>query len=312
MTGEAPENSAPAEADEDRQMSAAVKPDDGQEMQAAAREVRQRKAAPSGLGSLAGALTDEQKHMFGPLFRQKENQKQIFDALDQISLEPDTGNLIITGPRSFCERTAQSILEIVHAADPNFSGKTAKANGKSINALPEGQMQKILAKIDGGALVIGNASVLTEEAIARLKKSLSASHGIILILMDTRRAMDTLLAKNSDAMRSFDARIDIRPLGVRALTAYGKEYALSKDYVLDTFAELQLASRIAALNVPRHHPTINEVQEIVDAAIAHASRKSLHTLWEIITRKRYDKDDRIILHEKDFIEGKKKNPSDEG
>ena len=312
VTGEEPENSAPAEADEDRQMSAAVKPDDGQEMQAAAREVRQRKAAPSGLGSLAGALTDEQKHMFGPLFRQKENQKQIFDALDQISLEPDTGNLIITGPRNFCERTAQSILEIVHAADPNFSGKTAKANGKSINALPEGQMQKILAKIDGGALVIGNASVLTEEAIARLKKSLSASHGIILILMDTRRAMDTLLAKNSDAMRSFDARIDIRPLGVRALTAYGKEYALSKDYVLDTFAELQLASRIAALNVPRHHPTINEVQEIVDAAIAHASRKSLHTLWEIITRKRYDKDDRIILHEKDFIEGKKKNPSDEG
>ena len=82
--------------------------------------------------------------------------------------------------------------------------------------------------------------------------------------------------------------------------------------MLDTFAELQLASRIAALNVPRHHPTINEVQEIVDAAIAHASRKSLHTLWEIITRKRYDKDDRIILHEKDFIEGKKKNPSDEG
>ena len=312
VTEEEPENSAPAEADEDRQMSAAVKPDDGQEMQAAAREVRQRKAAPSGLGSLAGALTDEQKHMFGPLFRQKENQKQIFDALDQISLEPDTGNLIITGPRNFCERTAQSILEIVHAADPNFSGKTAKANGKSINALPEGQMQKILAKIDGGALVIGNASVLTEEAIARLKKSLSASHGIILILMDTRRAMDTLLAKNSDAMRSFDARIDIRPLGVRALTAYGKEYALSKDYVLDTFAELQLASRIAALNVPRHHPTINEVQEIVDAAIAHASRKSLHTLWEIITRKRYDKDDRIILHEKDFIEGKKKNPSDEG
>lgn len=312
VTEEEPENSAPAEADENRQMSAAVKPDDGQEMQAAAREVRQRKAAPSGLGSLAGALTDEQKHMFGPLFRQKENQKQIFDALDQISLEPDTGNLIITGPRNFCERTAQSILEIVHAADPNFSGKTAKANGKSINALPEGQMQKILAKIDGGALVIGNASVLTEEAIARLKKSLSASHGIILILMDTRRAMDTLLAKNSDAMRSFDARIDIRPLGVRALTAYGKEYALSKDYVLDTFAELQLASRIAALNVPRHHPTINEVQEIVDAAIAHASRKSLHTLWEIITRKRYDKDDRIILHEKDFIEGKKKNPSDEG
>ena len=309
---EEPENSASAEADEDRQMSAAVKPDDGQEMQAAAREVRQRKAAPSGLGSLAGALTDEQKHMFGPLFRQKENQKQIFDALDQISLEPDTGNLIITGPRNFCERTAQSILEIVHAADPNFSGKTAKANGKSINALPEGQMQKILTRIDGGALVIGNASVLTEEAIARLKKSLSASHGIILILMDTRRAMDTLLAKNSDAMRSFDARIDIRPLGVRALTAYGKEYALSKDYVLDTFAELQLASRIAALNVPRHHPTINEVQEIVDAAIAHASRKSLHTLWEIITRKRYDKDDRIILHEKDFIEGKKKNPSDEG
>ena len=312
VTEEEPENAAPAEADEDRQMSAAVKLDDGQEMQAAAREVRQRKAAPSGLGSLAGALTDEQKHMFGPLFRQKENQKQIFDALDQISLEPDTGNLIITGPRNFCERTAQSILEIVHAADPNFSGKTAKANGKSINALPEGQMQKILAKIDGGALVIGNASVLTEEAIARLKKSLSASHGIILILMDTRRAMDTLLAKNSDAMRSFDARIDIRPLGVRALTAYGKEYALSKDYVLDTFAELQLASRIAALNVPRHHPTINEVQEIVDAAIAHASRKSLHTLWEIITRKRYDKDDRIILHEKDFIEGKKKNPSDEG
>ena len=308
---EAPEETAPAERDEEPEETAPAEPDEAQKRPAPAMADRQRKAAPSRPGSLAEALTDEQKHMFGPMFRQKENQRQVFDALDKISLEPDTGNLIITGPRNFCERTAQSILEIVHAADPNFSGKTAKANGKSINALPEGQMQKILAKIDGGALVIGNASVLTDEAVARLKKSLSASHGIILILMDTRRAMDALLAKNSGTMQSFDARIDIRPLGVRALTAYGKEYALSKDYVLDTFAELQLASRIAALNVPRHYPTINEVQEIVDTAIARASKKSLHTLWEIITRKRYDKDDRIILHEKDFIEGKKKNPSDE-
>ena len=64
--------------------------------------------------------------------------------------------------------------------------------------------------------------------------------------------------------------------------------------------QLALSSRISARQTRDHQVTTKEVRDLVDEAIGWASKKNLHTLMLILSRKRYDQDDRIIIHEKDF------------
>ena len=45
---------------------------------------------------------------------------------------------------------------------------------------------------------------------------------------------------------------------------------------------------------------LQKVKDIVDEAIAHAERGGLKKAFSIITSRRYDDDDYVILHEKDF------------
>ena len=92
----------------------------------------------------------------------------------------------------------------------------------------------------------------------------------------------------------------MKPLNDKALVSYGVEYAMARDYSIDEFGRMALASRIAALQTRDHHVSTREVRDIVDEAIRYASRKSLKTLWAVLTKKRYDADDRIIIREKDF------------
>ena len=46
--------------------------------------------------------------------------------------------------------------------------------------------------------------------------------------------------------------------------------------------------------------SIAEVKEIVDDAVAHAERGSIRKAFAVLTSSRYDENDYIILHEKDF------------
>ena len=47
--------------------------------------------------------------------------------------------------------------------------------------------------------------------------------------------------------------------------------------------------------------TVMEVKEIVDEAIYRANKKTVGHFFDILFGKRYDKEDMIILREKDFI-----------
>ena len=65
---------------------------------------------------------------------------------------------------------------------------------------------------------------------------------------------------------------------------------------------LALYTRIDERQTADHFVTIDEVEEIVDAAIKHANRLSAGHLLDVVFGKRYDDDDMIILREKDFVQ----------
>jgi hypothetical protein len=49
-----------------------------------------------------------------------------------------------------------------------------------------------------------------------------------------------------------------------------------------------------------HHVTVEEVRDIVDEAIGVSEKKTPGHLFDSMKRKRYDSEDRMILHQKDF------------
>ena len=249
----------------------------------------------------AHVLTKEEARLFGPFCRVKENRQQLTNALETVSLASYTGNLIITGNEQTADKVAQGILEVIRRGDSNFTGRIAKAPAKALNKLTPEKFSETMAKIENGALIVEKASTLNAGALESLHRELEdKDHGLIAILIDSRKVMAKFLEANAELLGSFNAKIDIKPLNDKALVEYGKDYAASLDYSLDEFAQMALGSRIASMQTPKHHVTMKEVRDIIDEAISYRSRKTPKVLIDVITRKRYDEEDRIILREKDF------------
>ena len=252
--------------------------------------------APSGKRE----LTREERRLFGPFCRMTENVSQLTEALDQISLASSTGNLLILGNEATADRVARGILEIVRHSDANFTGRIARATGESLNKLDAKGFSRTFAKLESGALIVTKAADIAPKTLERMHAELERDHGVILILTDVNKKMEVFRRENGQYLGSFTAVINIRPLDDKALVAYARDYALSKDYSIDEFGQLALAQRISSMQTPTHHVTLKEVRDLVDEAISYASRKGPGTVMEVLSRKRRDENDRIILHEKDF------------
>ncbi len=260
-------------------------------------------AAIAAGASLIGekAPSQEEIKLFGPFYRMKENRDQVAAALDKISLASYTGNVVITGNAVTARRVAQGLLEMIRQSDSNFTGKIAKASGQALNKLSEEKFAETLSKIENGALIIERAAALSEETTNNLYQQLEhKERGVIVIMMDAKKPLEDYLAQYHSKLESFNAQIDIKPLNDKALVEYGKDYANSQGFALDEFGELALTSRISGMQSPTHRVALKEVRDLVDEAISYASRKTPHTLVEVLTHKRSDAEGRILLHEKDF------------
>jgi hypothetical protein len=64
---------------------------------------------------------------------------------------------------------------------------------------------------------------------------------------------------------------------------------------------LALYNRIEERQTNEHAVTVDEVKEIIDQAIMKAEKKSISHFMDTLLSKRYDKEDMIVLREKDFM-----------
>lgn len=245
-------------------------------------------------------LTDEERELFGSFIQTKKEKNQIVAAVDAMSLAPYTGNVIVTGEAGLGTLDlAKNLIKEVQMSDSNFSGKVAKITG---NILNDKNIDKTLTKMNNGALIIEKAGGLKPSTLDNIHKYLEAGKGgIIIILEDTKKAIDNLLADGHKIVQNFNARIDMNSLNNDALVAYGKKYAQELEYTIDDLGVLALYTRIAEMQTSDHVVSAAEVREIVDDAIYHANRKTLKHFMDILLAKRYDEEDMIILRERDFI-----------
>ncbi|NTV77922.1 MAG: hypothetical protein HGA25_01955 [Clostridiales bacterium] len=241
----------------------------------------------------------EETDMFGKFANCKQAKIQIANTIDQVSLAAYTGNVIITGDNgSGTIKLAKNLIKNVALTDGNFSGKVAKITADVLNSR---DTIATMNKLVNGALIIEKAGALTDETIQNLLKGLEQENkGIIVILEDTKKATEKLIARNEKLLNNFNCRIDLAELNNDALVAYAKEYALSKEYVIDEFGILALYERIEELQTSEHCVNTAEVAQLVDKAIHVSNKKNIRHFIDVLVSKRYDDQDMIVLRERDF------------
>ena len=261
---------------------------------------KQRKSLPPRKLRNVRPLTEEENKIFAAYTHNRVTREQIAYAIDNISLASYTGNIIITGEEDMDTLTlAKSLIKEVQHNDSNFSGKIAKISGESLNRKG---VTETFEKLSNGALVVLSAGRMSGETIADLERELNRENrGIIVLLEDTKAEIHALLKEYKKLKECFNVRIDVEAPDNASLVAYGKEYAREKEYGIDELGVLALHTCIAERQTSDHTVTAEEVQTIIDAAIKSANRKTLGHFFEVVTGKRYDEEDMIVLREKDFI-----------
>ena len=245
-------------------------------------------------------LTREEKELYASFIQNRKSKEQLIKAIDSVSLAAYTGNVIITGEEGMDTMTlAKNMMKEVQMTDSNFSGKIAKITGSSLN---QRDLDKILDKLNNGALIVENAGKMNAETGERLYKTLQQENmGIIVILEGTRKSVNKLLEAVPALKDCFNAQVNIEALDNDTLVAFAKKYALEQEYSIDEMGLLALHTKISDRQTSDHAVTLLEVKDMMDDAIDHANRKTLGHFFDILFAKRYDEEDMIILRENDFI-----------
>ena len=246
------------------------------------------------------ALTREEKELYAPFIQSRRSREQLVKAIDNISMAAYTGNVVITGEEGMDTLTlAKNIIREVKMADSNFAGKVAKIAGQDLN---DRNVKKTLEEMNSGAQIIYKASGMNPDTAKELYRSLQQERlGIIVVLEDTKKAIQKLFSVNQELSGAFTARVDMEALSNDMLVLFGKRYAREMEYSIDELGVLALHTRIEELQTIDHVVTVVDVKRIVDEAIRHASRKTLGHFFDILLAKRYDDEDMVVLTEKDFV-----------
>lgn len=245
-------------------------------------------------------LSPEEKELFENFVHSRKSKGQLLHVLDNMSLAAYTGNVLITGERDAgAMNFARNLVRDLQMSDGNFSGKAAKITGKALNGKNPGD---VIDKLKNGALIIAEAGGMNCSTAEALVKALQTeSKGIIVMLVDTKGAINSLLEVNDVLTDPFNTRIDIEALNDSALVAYGKKFAYDKEYGIDEMGVLALHTRIADMQTAEHSVTTSDVRKLVKEAIRHADKKTPRHFFDVLIGKRYDEEDMIVLREEDFF-----------
>ena len=251
------------------------------------------------------SLTLSQQQLFSYFSTIQGLQEQIACAMKETlnKLQKDktsrSGNLVITGdPGSGRTTLGIRFAKALCQERGNSAARVAKIYAEDFN---KKDIASTVAKIAGGTLIIEEAGDLSEESIAQLSKAMEfRTDGLLVILEDEKSYLKELFDKKPTFAEKFTSEISIPIMTNDELVTFGKIYAYDEDYRIDDSAMVALYNRIGEMQTPEHPVCIADVRDIVDDAIRRSERTGIRKLGRILSHKRYDEDDRVILYEKDF------------
>ena len=251
------------------------------------------------------SLTGELREIFTYFVSIKGMEKQICQALTGAGNHlangktASTGNLVIQG----AEGSGKTMLatDIVKALQKEVGKPNGKVGKIEAEVLNQKDIAELLKKVAGGCLIIEKAGNLSREAAVKLGLLLASdTSGTFVIMEDTHKNIANVLAKDEGFAARFSEKIQIPIFTSDELVAFAKAYANELGYTIDEMGILALYNSISNIQKLDKATTLMEIKEIVDQAIRKSEKGALKKAFHILTARRYDENDYIILYEKDF------------
>lgn len=210
-----------------------------------------------------------------------------------------TGNMIIQGGNGSGKTVlATSMVKALQKETGRPNGRIGKIEASVLN---NKDIATLLKKVAGGCLIIEKAGGISREAATTLALLLeSDTSGIFVIMEDTHKGIEKALRKDVGFASRFSEKITIPIFTSDELVTFAKSYAKELGYSIDEMGVLALYNSLSNIQKYDKPTTLAEVKEIMDKAIAKSEKGGLKKAFSIITSRRYDEEDYIILREKDF------------
>lgn len=210
-----------------------------------------------------------------------------------------TGNMIIQGGSGSGKTVlATSMIKALQKETGKPNGKIGKIEASVLN---QKDVAALLKKVAGGCLIIEKAGDLSRETALKLSLLLEQdTSGVLVIIEDTKHGIQKALSRDDGFAAKFSEKINIPIFTSDELVSFAKSYANELGYTIDEMGVLALYNSISNIEHADRETTLTEVKEIVDKAVSHSEKGGLKKAFSIITSRRYDEDDYIILREKDF------------
>ena len=261
------------------------------------KRLRIMRAAPS------TKLTEEQKRVFTYFAKVPGMDTQILEALmtaynGAVSKTSRHGNIAIMGRKGTGKtRLTEGLIKALCREFEMSAAKFARIQADDLN---EKDVAQVVAKLSGGFLVIEKAGRLTDDTVLKLNQAMEfRTDSMILIIEDEKDEMKTLFEEHPEFAEKFDATIKIPVFTNDELVTFARTYAGECGYKMDEMGILALYTIIGANQSVEEPVSIAKVKEMVDAAIAKASRGG-RKIGRKLSGRQVDRMNRIILYEKDF------------
>ena len=251
------------------------------------------------------ALTEEELVRFSYFGPVQGLNSQLAEALSHAELRDlsdktsRTGNIVVMGNHGMGKTVLATILlKIIFSSRGEESPKLEYMDATELNRK---DVVSTIGKMEANALVIERAGLMDFEIVEKLSKAMEFNtSGLLVLLEGEKKPIRKLLEDHAGFSEKFPITIKIPVFTNDELVSFGKSYAKELDYKIDDMAILALYNEIGDSQSDVQPVSIAIVKEIVDRAIKKSERFGLKKFLKIILNKRYDKDDRIILYEKDF------------
>ena len=260
--------------------------------------------AQSEIGLRAG-LTEEQKKLFSyfvPVHGMSEQIVKVLQDDKECKSRYGTsriGNVLIVGRKGSGKTVlAVDLVKAIQKSRRMKQGKVAIVKSESLN---KKDVNEIIEKLHGGALVIEKASRLKRKTIEDLCEVMEGQTGeLLVVLEDERKPIDRMLNEYPNFKKKFTSRIELPVFINDELVTFAQTYAKENGYKIDEMGILALYSEIDILQRDEKVVTVSDVKNIIDDAIENANKPSLKKLFKKVTGKNKDESDRVILKEEDF------------
>ena len=250
-------------------------------------------------------LTEEQKELFSyflPVPGMEDQIRQILLGVKSRlgnSVTSLTGNILIQGEEGSGKTVfATSLIKAIEKEVGNEDAKIGKISASSLNGK---DFAALIPQIDGGYLIIDKAGELNRETALRMSQLMEQNtRGMVILLEDTRAGIRKAMQLDFGFAKKFTEKVDIPIFTIDELVEFGKSYAKEMECTIDQMGVLALYNRINDIQKLERATTLAEVKDIVDEAIENAEGGGIKKAFGSIFSKKYNENDYLILHEKDF------------